>query len=252
MAEAHVGPLPDGTKPCKICQEPINRGARKCIHCQSSQGWLSGLAVSATMMSLLVALVSVLAAAVPAFKSLLTPVNSDLVFVPQGMTRETVSVLVYNRGIRPGTFRSGSVAFDGALLTLHISDLPKNEPKIVEFWKDRTGPDVFGGAAGKSVDADDLRAAHHQYRFQRRRSREFREAGLRQCDAVHLAAWTGIGAAGFPAFKSNCRRRNHRKFADQESRCLPGWRCCLVGAGHGSLCRRMEACGGSVLAGGRA
>ena len=94
MAEAHVGPLPDGTKPCKICQEPINRGARKCIHCQSSQGWLSGLAVSATMMSLLVALVSVLAAAVPAFKSLLTPVNSDLVFVPQGMTRETVSVLV--------------------------------------------------------------------------------------------------------------------------------------------------------------
>jgi hypothetical protein len=136
MAGAHVGELPPGTKPCKICREPINSEARKCIHCQSSQSFLSGLAVSATMMSLLVALVSVLSAAVPAMRSLLTPVNSDLVFVPQGVTAQTVSVLVSNRGIRPGSLRSGAVELDnGALLQLHICDLPKNEPRIIDAGK---------------------------------------------------------------------------------------------------------------------
>ena len=31
MAEAHVGPLPDGMRHCRICAEPINKAAQKCI-----------------------------------------------------------------------------------------------------------------------------------------------------------------------------------------------------------------------------
>jgi hypothetical protein len=102
----------------------------------SDQSWRARLSVSATMMSLLVALVTVLTAAVPAFKSLVTPENSALLFAGQGGTATTVSILVSNKGIRAGSVRSGSLVLDnGALLTLHIFGLDKNEPRIVEPGK---------------------------------------------------------------------------------------------------------------------
>jgi hypothetical protein len=136
MADVHIGELPPGTKRCKICKEPINSEARKCIHCQSDQGWRSRLSVSTAMMSLLVALVSVLTVAIPVIKTLVTPENSELVFAPQGATAETISVLVSNKGIRAGSVRSGAVVLDdGALLILHIYGMAKNEPKIIEPGK---------------------------------------------------------------------------------------------------------------------
>src|SRR5437660_570837 len=85
MAEAHVGPLPEGLKHCKACQEPINRNARKCIHCQGEQGEIRRrLAFSSTVLALLVALISVLTAAAPVLKEALTPKNSDIELSFQG------------------------------------------------------------------------------------------------------------------------------------------------------------------------
>jgi hypothetical protein len=103
LAEAHVGELPPGTKACVVCGEPINIVASRCIHCQSEQGWIRRVGVSTTVLSLAVALVSVLAVAVPALKETLTTKNSHLVFSIQGASAGTVYVLVSNQGIRPGS-----------------------------------------------------------------------------------------------------------------------------------------------------
>jgi hypothetical protein len=106
MAEAHVGELPPGTKPCRVCCEPINEKASRCIHCQSEQAELRyRLGFSGTVLSLLVALASVLAVAVPAIKDVLTPRNSAFRFSYQTITDGSLKILVSNVGIRPGSLR---------------------------------------------------------------------------------------------------------------------------------------------------
>jgi hypothetical protein len=107
MAETHIGELPPGTKRCKVCAEPINVSAKRCIHCQSDQGWASRLGFSATVLSLLVALITVLTAAIPVIKDALTPRNSGLTASFQGADPVGVHVLVSNDGIRPGSVKFG-------------------------------------------------------------------------------------------------------------------------------------------------
>ena len=104
MAEAHIGPLPEGTKRCRVCGEPINLIALKCIHCSSEQArWRLRLGLSRTVLSLLVALVSVLTAALPALKDFLTERNSDLSISFQVADKESLAFLITNRGARPGS-----------------------------------------------------------------------------------------------------------------------------------------------------
>jgi hypothetical protein len=136
MDTPYLGDLPPGTKRCDVCQEPINSAARKCVHCGSDQGWRSRLTISSTMLSLVIALLSVLTVAVPVIATLWTPQNSDLVLAFQGTTADDVFVLVSNQGIRPGSVRAGSFSVkDGGTLVLHIAGLPKNVPKIIEPGK---------------------------------------------------------------------------------------------------------------------
>lgn len=85
MAETHIGELPPGTKRCKVCAEPINISAKKCIHCQSDQEWTSRLGFSATVLSLLVALITVLTAAIPVIRDAITP--RDLGLLPHSRER---------------------------------------------------------------------------------------------------------------------------------------------------------------------
>ena len=56
----------------------------------SYQGGLRRVGLSSTVLSLLVALVSVLTAAVPVLKDALTPKNSDITATYQGTTKVTV------------------------------------------------------------------------------------------------------------------------------------------------------------------
>jgi hypothetical protein len=83
------------------------------------------LSFSATILSLVIALISVVASTAPLIKDLLTPVNSKFVVAFQGAERETVvapyqraerqardnlviAVLVSNTGIRPGTMTAAA------------------------------------------------------------------------------------------------------------------------------------------------
>lgn len=139
MSEAHVGPLPEGMKHCRICAEPINKRAMKCIHCQSEQSlWRQRMGLSSTVLALLIALISVTTAALPAIKDFLTPKNSSLSFSYTGATEDYIGVLVSNSGIRPGTLKSASLAREGfPLIPLHIVGLAFNATEIINAGANR-------------------------------------------------------------------------------------------------------------------
>jgi hypothetical protein len=97
--------------PCPVCREPIARGARKCTECGSDLGWRRFFIFGNTTLALLTALVSVIGASYPAFKSMLTPRVSVLsaVFTGIKVSGTVVSMLVANRGQETGALRD--VAF---------------------------------------------------------------------------------------------------------------------------------------------
>jgi hypothetical protein len=110
MKEMHVGPIPDGAKRCVACAEPINQDAGKCIHCQSAQGGVSRyVGFSSTVLSLLVALVSVTTAMVPVIKDALTPKDSSLQATFQSTVGTAPTILISNQGIRSGSVNSVSL-----------------------------------------------------------------------------------------------------------------------------------------------
>ncbi|MEG3148237.1 hypothetical protein U1839_26620 [Sphingomonas sp. RT2P30] len=65
-------------KDCPVCAERIKAGARRCRYCGSSLSWREHLGLGNTILALLVALVSVVTAAVPTFYNLFSSKNSDL------------------------------------------------------------------------------------------------------------------------------------------------------------------------------
>lgn len=63
---------------CIECREIINEQARVCLKCNSRQDWRRHLSFSSTILSLLIALASVLSTAIPAIVSALTPHSSHI------------------------------------------------------------------------------------------------------------------------------------------------------------------------------
>lgn len=71
----------DGTLPkvvCRFCHSEISHGASKCVVCGSFQNWRRHLQFSSTVLSLLVALVSVTALATPLLINVLTVQDSEI------------------------------------------------------------------------------------------------------------------------------------------------------------------------------
>lgn len=87
------------------CLEPIASGARKCIHCGSYQNWRRFLNVGTGMLSLMVALVSVLTVAVPVFKSALTVQQPEMHYSFLRYRSRTMEVICSNLGQRPGILK---------------------------------------------------------------------------------------------------------------------------------------------------
>jgi hypothetical protein len=111
MTESSAQNTTSDTKLCKVCAEKIQSAARVCIHCSNYQDWRAELSVSSTILSLLVALSSVLTVGVPVISRALTPKNSNLLVNVQGYTDDGVIVLVTNLGIRPGTIGTSAEYF---------------------------------------------------------------------------------------------------------------------------------------------
>jgi hypothetical protein len=105
------GLIEHATCTCRICSEEIKRTAVKCIHCGSYQDWRAFLPFSATILSLLVALVSVSTAAIPIIFAALRPVNSDIVITKPNMSNGYIVTFVSNNGSRPGLVRLVGMIF---------------------------------------------------------------------------------------------------------------------------------------------
>ena len=104
MATIHVGDLPEGTKHCMVCGEPISLLAKKCIHCNSDQGRVrQKLGFGTNFLSMSVALVSVMGVVVPLLVESATPDDSHLIFSLQHATETELFVIVSNQGREPGT-----------------------------------------------------------------------------------------------------------------------------------------------------
>ena len=107
--ETNREPNDNESVPCLVCREAIRKGAKKCIHCDSYQGRLSHrLSLSSTMLSLLVALVSVSAFAIPIIHKTLNP-GADIRATVVGSQENFMQIVVTNVGTQPGTFQWAAI-----------------------------------------------------------------------------------------------------------------------------------------------
>jgi hypothetical protein len=135
VKQIHVGDLPEGTKRCLVCAEPINEASRKCVHCGADQNALrQRLGVSTSFLSMSVALVSVLGVVVPLLIQSATPDNSHLTFSLQYATETELFVIVSNQGREPGTVSLADLRVkDGK--TIHLRSSERAPVLIVESKK---------------------------------------------------------------------------------------------------------------------
>jgi hypothetical protein len=124
MATIHVGDIPQGTKRCIVCAEPINAAAVKCVHCGAAQTIIrERIGISTNVLSMMVALVSVLGVVVPLLIQSATPDNSNLIFSLQYATDNELFVIVSNQGREPGTVATARLQVkDGKSVQLRSSE----------------------------------------------------------------------------------------------------------------------------------
>jgi len=135
---------------CVACMEPIAAGAKKCVHCGSYQNWRRFLNVGTGMLSLMVALISVLTVATPVFKSALTAQKPEMHYSFLRYQARTMEVICSNLGQRPGILKrvTLSVLRDGSEsdvapieLNWNVSDpiVRPQESKIVGLYHELYG-----------------------------------------------------------------------------------------------------------------
>jgi hypothetical protein len=86
-------------KLCRTCSQLIPSLAKKCTHCGDFQDWRSHLGMSTTVLSLLVALVSVSSQAIPVILSAIKPeASAEIRATLQGSDRFFLTILATNTG----------------------------------------------------------------------------------------------------------------------------------------------------------
>ena len=96
--------LTEATRTCRTCGEEIKPLARKCIHCGSYQDFRSYLSAAIiTVLSLIVALVSLVITATPLISKAVKGESSNFSFSIQSPTDKAIPIFISNSGTRPGT-----------------------------------------------------------------------------------------------------------------------------------------------------
>jgi hypothetical protein len=111
-------------KECIICGEEIKDTAKKCTHCNSFQNWQRYFEMSSVVLSLLVALLSVTSTAVPTIIKAFTPQNSHLAFTYLSSQKNSISIIAFNSGIRPGVVTEAKIIIEGQAYPVEISSAP--------------------------------------------------------------------------------------------------------------------------------
>ena len=100
-------PAAGPTKPCRVCALPIPAAARKCTECDSFQDWRGGFSVSTTMLSLIIAVVTSTAAAIPAIRDATALQDSDISIRYLSRNRDFLSFAAVNQGTKAGFVSGG-------------------------------------------------------------------------------------------------------------------------------------------------
>ena len=110
MSESREVPATTAAATCVVCREIIKSGALKCIHCDSSQSWTRHLNFSSVVLSLLVALISVVAAPAPILKSTFEQDRTDIKLGLLQIEDEfNLYLMASNVGTLPGGLRTVSI-----------------------------------------------------------------------------------------------------------------------------------------------
>lgn len=104
--------MADG-KNCISCGEAIKATALICIHCQSFQDWRRYFSLGNTVITLVIALLSVASITIPVIKKSLTANNSDVNVTYLSSEAGKVNLFATNRGIRTGVVTSASMMING-------------------------------------------------------------------------------------------------------------------------------------------
>ena len=173
---------------CSTCREPIHPRARKCKTCDSYQDWRRHLSMSASVLALLVALVSVLSFAIPTMAEFLKEDGSNVSIAYQGMLRGNIYFMVSNSGNRPGAIGDGGINIsygtDRRVIPLSRAEAPpvimpgtsqqvsfvladvyrRQIPQVfAEQFDARTGTSPRGGTAVFVIQAIEFDGRRHSY-----------------------------------------------------------------------------------------
>ena len=96
---------------CRL-RRTIKKAARVCIKCNNYQDWRAELGVSNTVLTLLIALISVSLTALPAFKAAFGPHNSIIGFTYQASNPWNITFLASNTGDKSGSMHSPILCVD--------------------------------------------------------------------------------------------------------------------------------------------
>lgn len=180
MATIHIGDLPEGTKRCLVCAEPIHEHSQKCVHCGAVQNRLrQGVGLSSNVLSMMVALVSVLGVVVPVLIQSATPDDAHLIFSVQYATDTELFVIASNQGREPGSVALAHLEVKGGktveLRSSLASPVEVVEPKksvLMRFHKfmvddKRVGPEFVleaprGALCHVSFDATTFHGVHRR------------------------------------------------------------------------------------------
>lgn len=121
--QSNVEPHKSKGNTCRVCNERIEIGAKKCIHCSSFQDWRRYLNLSSTMLALIVALISVLSISIPILKESFESENSYITILFQSASDEYLTFIGSNSGKYPGGIGNVSLTIQGEIYrSISISD----------------------------------------------------------------------------------------------------------------------------------
>ena len=95
-------PTPEKTVRCRVCFEPMYPQAERCNECKSYQDWRRYFDFSAVILSLLVALISVVSALGPQILTLFSVHGSRMQVQSAYFTSDGLILVVENHGTKPG------------------------------------------------------------------------------------------------------------------------------------------------------
>lgn len=93
---------------CCECKEPIEMGAKKCIHCNSYQNWRRYMPLSSDVLALLIALLSILTVGAP--------------IVADAFSNVETEISISATGVRLGCIGSGSISTPALVIEAFVTN----------------------------------------------------------------------------------------------------------------------------------